>query len=217
MSIIQQLAQSGNRSAILVMDAYNPDQERDEKGMWTSGAASATAETASRTAAAEGSSSAHVQAYSAHRDAARMATTPDRRAYHEQKSLEHYKAATAAMHVEGGKENLRATQKELPVIRSMTTSQMAPHASLPVGNTKPTRMGSDPNAKTQELKAMPEGHPASYASTHNVQRETAQALARNQNLERQRPLSRQDRAQAAAASAGQWASRALTSRRGSKR
>src|SRR5574343_617486 len=83
MTMIETLAKRGNKAAKAVMDAWNPDQERDDKGMWTSGggATAVTAEQhsgaarAHREAASLGGANAgrHLAAASAHERAAQNA------------------------------------------------------------------------------------------------------------------------------------------------
>jgi len=44
LALIRQLARRGNTYAIRMMDAFNPDQPRDERGRWGEGASATTAE-----------------------------------------------------------------------------------------------------------------------------------------------------------------------------
>jgi hypothetical protein len=72
---IENLARRGNKSAQHVVDAFNPDQPRDERGRWggVGGATGIQVETASISAEKSGNADKHTAAAQAHFEASREA------------------------------------------------------------------------------------------------------------------------------------------------
>ena len=177
MSMIQQLAKRGHRGAV-ALDAFNPDQPRDERGRWGEGGAitpaGSEARSASRWAQQNGSASAHASAAVAHRRAAETAPRSVDREFHNA-AAEYHQAQV----LKSG--SFARTMPELPAIKETPSEQLAMSQRVPAGNQRPV-MGSDPNRTTQkELPAF--GH------------------------------TRESRRDAAAAAAGRWASKALSTPR----
>lgn len=199
---------------VIAFDVYNEeDHPRDENGQWTSGESSAAAsnhesEAAKHRTAASGTrdklvsarhnaaAHAHESARAAHMRAIETQNEDDIKYARESTRFAGNKSMTANQRPNPAKQgsqavkqddynrqrSLRATQKELPAVAAETAKQV-PHAFIPAGNQKTPehKLAVDPNRTTQ--KEMP-------------------AI--------KQPLSRQDRIQAAAESAGKWASRATT-------
>lgn len=94
--ILEQLAKRGNSLALACLDAFDPDQPRDEKGMWTAGGASTYGAAAGEADAASGRArlgSGHSIAAALHNHAANLAPTAVQRGYHSKKASEHERTA----------------------------------------------------------------------------------------------------------------------------
>lgn len=186
---------------IVAFDVYNEeDHPRDENGRWTAGGGGVKGlpgESAAKGSLAalssKGSASffAHKTASDLHKQASSHALPGSKEhEFHTSASTFHETAAakirlTKAQRGRGEtaiKRDMSLTQKELPAVAAETAKQV-PHAFIPAGNQKTPehKLAVDPNRTTQ--KEMPAVR---------------------------QPLSRQDRIQAAAESAGKWASRATT-------
>lgn len=220
MNEIQKLARGGNKKALAIMDAFDPDQERDEDGKWTSGGGGG---------GGSGGGSGAASSMKAVTTETSGVHGPNNTWYPKGHPM-YDKIKAEKSSSKAGAKTLRTTQKELPAIAKMTTKQLAPHATqiasgMQEGRQIPYRMGSDPNAKTQQLPAMPDHNEAKgrvtvetpgvhgpnntwYPKGHPMY----DKVKASKNTVESRPLSRQDRVQAAAASAGQWASRSLSVR-----
>lgn len=181
-------------------DAYNPDQGRDEKGMWTSGGGGArTAEEHFQSAKAHAAMSEflhekgdhqraqlHTQAAEAHQRASRGVKSSfeagGTRSAREQAFKDSETARGLTQSLRSSSSSAR-TMTELPAIKETPLAKLAMSQRVPAGNQKDPRFGSDPNRVTQ--KEMP-------------------AVGSRG--------SKQSRQEAAASAAGEWASRALTAR-----
>lgn len=172
-SMIQTLASRGNLAALAVMDAFNPDQERDEKGMWTSsGGGGESASTASHHEAAvkyhessansarasgnhhvaslhEAARQAHVDSLHKEQGRAHLLMSNSRKSQEELRA----EARAASSRANAASSSSSRTMTELPAIKETPSKQLAMSQRVPAssspGKDKPV-MGSDPNRVTQK-------------------------------------------------------------------
>ena len=125
--ILEQLAKRGDKRAIFILDAFDPNQPRDENGMWTAGGGGL--KTGAGVAASAASLKAHTEQGGKRSDLHHMAAVAHRAAMKEagvstKEGAFHAKAAE--LHRELGWKNADAETKERARQRPGTTANGLP-------------------------------------------------------------------------------------------
>lgn len=119
MTMLEILARRGHQAAIAVLDAFDPDQPRDENGMWSASGGSGTG--ASSTSQHEGAISFH----SSSAEKARSSGNGKAAALHERARQAHLDV----IHKETGKNHLLGSQGMKSVEELRSEAQKASHAA----------------------------------------------------------------------------------------
>ena len=114
MSAVAKLAGKGNKLAARVLDAFNPDQERDERGRWGGGGPGSNASTSASTKAnAESAKVGVVQMYSS--------------TWHADKATSH--ATAAQEHHANGEHEVAKAHEEAAKLHTLASHAQAATAS----------------------------------------------------------------------------------------